>query len=134
MIKNINKQISQFPHSNVRSHEVLIQVIGEQATTKKHLITGLLCNLKHNPCTLVYCIVCIFSSKLLECIIVTPHAQREQVISVCAHRDVFVDKKNFKSYFSNQLTFSKIRGRTSRRIYRLAMYTTACSRNTFFTE
>ena len=32
---------------------------------------------------------------------------------------MFVDKKKFESYFSDRLTFSNIRGRTSRRIYRL---------------
>ena len=30
-------------------------------------------------------------------------------------------KKYFESYFSDRLTFSNIRGRTSRRIYRLAL-------------
>ena len=34
---------------------------------------------------------------------------------------MFVDKKKFESYFSDRLTFSNIRGRTSRRIYRLAL-------------
>ena len=29
--------------------------------------------------------------------------------------------KKFKSYFSDRLTFSNIRGRTSRRIYRVAV-------------
>ena len=33
---------------------------------------------------------------------------------------MFVDKKN-DSYFSDRLTFSNIRGRTSRLIYRLAL-------------
>ena len=33
----------------------------------------------------------------------------------------FVDKKNFELYFSDRLTFSNIRGKTSRRIYRLAV-------------
>ena len=41
-------------------------------------------------------------------------------------------KKSFESYFSNRLTFSNIRGRTSCQIYRLA--TTAFSRNAFFVE
>ena len=31
---------------------------------------------------------------------------------------MFVDKKKFESYFSDRLTFSNIRGRTSRQIYR----------------
>ena len=30
-------------------------------------------------------------------------------------------KKNFESYFSDRLTFSNIRGRTSHQIYRLAL-------------
>ena len=34
---------------------------------------------------------------------------------------MFVDKKKFESYFSDRLTFSNISGRTSRRIYRLAL-------------
>ena len=35
---------------------------------------------------------------------------------------MFVDKKNnFESYFSDRLAFSNICGRTSRRIYRLAL-------------
>ena len=34
---------------------------------------------------------------------------------------MFVDKKKLESYFSDRLTFSNIRGRTSRRIYRLAL-------------
>ena len=34
---------------------------------------------------------------------------------------IFVDKFFFESYFSDRLTFSNIRGRTSRRIYRLAL-------------
>ena len=38
----------------------------------------------------------------------------------------------FESYFSDRLTFSNIRGTTSRRIYRLS--TTAFSRNAFLIE
>ena len=34
---------------------------------------------------------------------------------------MFVDEKIFESYFSDRLTFSNIRSRTSRRIYRLAL-------------
>ena len=34
---------------------------------------------------------------------------------------MFVDKKKFESYFSDWLTFSNIRGRTFRRIYRLVL-------------
>ena len=34
---------------------------------------------------------------------------------------MFVDEKKFESYFSDRLTFSNIRSRTTRRIYRLAV-------------
>ena len=34
---------------------------------------------------------------------------------------MFVDEKIFESYFRDRLTFSNIRSRTSRRIYRLAL-------------
>ena len=34
---------------------------------------------------------------------------------------MFVDKKNFESYFSDRLTFSNIHSRTSCGIYRLAL-------------
>ena len=34
---------------------------------------------------------------------------------------MFVDEKKFESYFRDRLTFSNIRSRTSRRIYRLAL-------------
>ena len=34
---------------------------------------------------------------------------------------LYVDPKKFESYFSDRLTFSNIRGRISRRIYRLAL-------------
>ena len=34
---------------------------------------------------------------------------------------MFVGQKKFESYFSNRLTFSNIRGRTSDQIYRLAL-------------
>ena len=34
---------------------------------------------------------------------------------------MFVDQKKFESYFSDWLTFSNLRSRTSRRIYRLAL-------------
>ena len=34
---------------------------------------------------------------------------------------MFVDKKIFQLYFSDRLTFSNIRGRTSCQIYRLAL-------------
>ena len=57
--------------------------------------------------------------------IVTPHAQHERgkVIGVGVHICVymFVDQKIIESYFSNCLTFSNLRSRTSRRIYRLAL-------------
>ena len=53
----------------------------------------------------------------------TPHAQRERgkVIVVCVYINMFVDRKIFESYFNDRLTFSSIHGRTSRRIYRLAL-------------
>ena len=35
---------------------------------------------------------------------------------------MFVDQKKFESYFSDRLTFSNIHGRTSQRIYRLALW------------
>ena len=58
-------------------------------------------------------------------IIFTPHAQHEwgKVIGVGVHIYIymFVDEKIFESYFSDRLTFSNIRSRTSRRIYRLAL-------------
>ena len=34
---------------------------------------------------------------------------------------MFVDQKKFESYFSDSFTFSNLRSRTSRRIYRLAL-------------
>ena len=34
---------------------------------------------------------------------------------------MFVDEKTFESYFRDRLTFSNIRSRTSRRVYRLAL-------------
>ena len=34
---------------------------------------------------------------------------------------MFVDQNKIELYFSDRLTFSNIRGRTSRRIYRLAL-------------
>ena len=34
---------------------------------------------------------------------------------------MFVDKKSYESYFSDRLSFSNIRSRTSHRIYRLAL-------------
>ena len=40
-------------------------------------------------------------------------------IYICIY--MFVDKKKFESYFSDRLTFSNIRSRTSCRIYRLAL-------------
>ena len=51
----------------------------------------------------------------------TPHAQRERgkVIGCVVH--MFVNEKIFESYFRDRLTFSNIRSRTSRRIYRLAL-------------
>ena len=54
-------------------------------------------------------------------VVITPHAQRERgkVIGRGVHMSV-VEKK-FESYFRDQLTFSNVDSRTSRRIYRLAL-------------
>ena len=48
--------------------------------------------------------------------VVTPLALQSRLVSIY----MFVDKKIFESYFSDRLTFSKIR-RTSCRIYKLAL-------------
>ena len=58
--------------------------------------------------------------------LVTPHAQRERgkVIGLGVLVYIYIclwSKKIFESYFSDRLTFSNIRGRTSRRIYRLVL-------------
>ena len=62
---------------------------------------------------------------LLTDVLITPHAQREQGkmigLGVLVYIYMFVVKKKFESYFSDRLTFSNIRGRTSRRIYRLVL-------------
>ena len=43
-------------------------------------------------------------------------------VGVLIYIYMFVDNKNkFESYFSDRLTFSNIRDRTSRRIYRLVL-------------
>ena len=47
-------------------------------------------------------------------------SEQGKVIGVGVHY-MFVDKKKFESYFSDRLTFSNIRGRTSRQIDRLAL-------------
>ena len=59
-------------------------------------------------------------------LIITPHAQRERgkVIGCDVHIYIYIClwmKKIFESYFRDRLTFSNIRSRTSRRIYRLAL-------------
>ena len=53
----------------------------------------------------------------------THSANGGKVIGAGVHIYVymFVDEKIFESYFSDQLTFSNIRSRTSRRIYKLAL-------------
>ena len=61
----------------------------------------------------------------INCII-TPHAQREQgkVIGCGVHIYIYIclwTKKIFESYFRDRLTYSNIRSRTSRRIYRLSL-------------
>ena len=54
--------------------------------------------------------------------IFTPHAQRERGKVIGLGVMVYVcGQKKFESYFSDRLTFSNIRGRTSRRIYRLVL-------------
>ena len=55
--------------------------------------------------------------------IINTHAQSERgkVIGVGVHIYMLVDQKNFESYLSDRLTFSNIHGRTSHRIYRLAL-------------
>ena len=59
--------------------------------------------------------------------VITLHAQHERgkVIGVGVHMYICLyslwTKNVFYLYFSDQLTFSNIRGRTSRRIYRLAL-------------
>ena len=58
----------------------------------------------------------------IPCSFVTPHAQRERgKVIGCGVHIMFVDEKIFESYFRDRLTFSNIRSRTSRRIYRLAL-------------
>ena len=63
-------------------------------------------------------------SYLVKCFF-TLHAQRERgkVIGRGVHIYIymFVDEKIFESYFRDRFTFSNIRSRTSRRIYRLAL-------------
>ena len=65
---------------------------------------------------------------LYTCVLITPHAQRERgkVIGCGVHIYIYIyiclwTKKKFESYFRDRLTFSNIRSRTSRRIYRLAL-------------
>ena len=41
------------------------------------------------------------------------------MVQVCIY--MFVDKKKFESYVTDQLTFSNIHSRTSHRIYRLSL-------------
>ena len=55
--------------------------------------------------------------------IFTPHAQHERgkVIDVGVHIITYRYICGPESYFSDRFTFSNIRGRTSRRIYRLAV-------------
>ena len=54
--------------------------------------------------------------------IVTLHAQRERGKVWCPYICICLwMKKIFESYFRDRLTFSNIRSRTSRRIYRLAL-------------
>ena len=70
---------------------------------------------------------CKLIGLLLFCLLflITPHAQRERGkvigLGVLVYIYMFVVKKKFESYFSDRLTFSNIRGRTSCRIYRLVL-------------
>ena len=57
-------------------------------------------------------------------IVYPTHAARAGVYVIKAGVHICIclwTKKNFESYFSDQLTFSNIHGRTSRRIYRLTL-------------
>ena len=66
----------------------------------------------------------VVESSSLVSVLFTPHAQHERgkvnglgvliYIYVCG-------QKKIESYFSDRLTFSNIRGKTSRRIYRLVL-------------
>ena len=56
--------------------------------------------------------------------ILTQHAHAEQGVMCSGLVSIycmFVDLKTFESYFTYQLTFSNISGRTSRQIYRLVL-------------
>ena len=51
-----------------------------------------------------------------------PNIEIAKAISdIYVYSYMYVDKKYFGSYFSDRLTFSNIRGRTSCQIYRLAL-------------
>ena len=68
--------------------------------------------------------VAVPAAAVIFCFIVTPHAQRERgkVIGRGVHIYIYLwSKKKFESYFRDQLTFSNVDSRTSRRIYRLAL-------------
>ena len=69
--------------------------------------------------------------------LITPHAQRERgKVIGCGVHILYIclwTKKIFESYFRDQLTFSNIYSRTSRRIYRLVS-STARSRNALLVE
>ena len=65
-----------------------------------------------------------FINIIIIIVIITPHAQRAwgKVIGCGVHIYICLwTKKIFESYFRDRLTFSNIRSRTSRRIYRLAL-------------
>ena len=53
--------------------------------------------------------------------VITPHAQRERGKVIDRGIQCLWTKKKFESYFRGRLTFSNLRSRTSRRIYRLAL-------------
>ena len=71
--------------------------------------------------------MCVVWCGVVCCVVlcvVTPHVQRERgkVIGRGVHIYIYLwSKKKFESYFRDQLTFSNVDSRTSRRIYRLAL-------------
>ena len=71
------------------------------------------------------CVCAVVYLFLFSHAFITPHAQRERgkVIGCGVHIYILClwTKKIFESYFRDRLTFSNIRSRTSRPIYRLAL-------------
>ena len=79
-----------------------------------------------NPlCGSLYSLL-IFTARYVGVTVITPHTQRERgkVIGLGVLVYIYIclwSKKIFESYLSDRLTFSNIRGRTSRQIYRLVL-------------